>query len=127
MNNSLVLNTFIKQLDECLEDISNTYNTDNRFVKCKLYFDTIKKSNPKILITLWKKKIMEPYKEQIFANDVTFFLTKDYKGDVNENYNEAIDNAIDDLRNVIRGMSQENISTSMKYIQNLCKLSELYI
>jgi hypothetical protein len=126
MNNTLVLSTFIKQLDECLEDISNSYNTDSRFIKCKLYFDTIKKSNPRILITLWKKKITDPYKEQIFANDVTFFLTKDYKSDV-KNYDDTIDNAIQDLRKIIHDMSDENIKTSMKYIQNLCKLSELYI
>ena len=126
MNNTLVLSTFIKQLDECLEDISNSYTTDSRFIKCKLYFDTIKKSNPRILITLWKKKVTGPYKEQIFANDVTFFLTKDYKSDV-KNYDDTIDNAIQDLRKIINEMSEENIKTSMKYIQNLCKLSELYI
>ena len=127
MNNTLVLSTFIKQLDEWLEDITLCYKpNDARFIKCKLYFETIKQGNPKLLITLWKSKITVPYKEQILEGNIDYFLNKDYKEDISSNYNDTIDNAIQDLRKVIRTMNQENIQMSVKYIQNLCKLSELY-
>ena len=127
MNNSVILTTFIKQLDECLEDISKTYtSTDARFVKCKLYFETIKQSNPRMLIQLWKSKITLPYKDKIYAGDIEFFLTKDYKQDIQSNYNDNIENAIQDLRKIIRQMTPENIQITLKYITNLCKLSELY-
>jgi hypothetical protein len=127
MNNSVILTTFIKQLDECLEDISKTYTyTDARFVKCKLYFETIKQSNPRMLIQLWKSKITLPYKDKIYAGDIEFFLTKDYKQDIQSNYNDNIENAIQDLRKIIRQMTPENIQITLKYITNLCKLSELY-
>jgi hypothetical protein len=127
MNNTLVLTTFIKQLDEWLEDITLCYKpNDARFIKCKLYFETIKQGNPKLLITLWKSKITIPYKDQILQGNIVFFLDKDYKEDISTNYNDTIDNAIQDLRKVIRTMNQENIQMSLKYIQNLCKLSELY-
>jgi hypothetical protein len=126
MNNTLILNTFIKQLDECLQDIANTYNADARFIKCKLYFETIKQSNPKLLIQVWKKHITNVYKDKIYAGDIDYFLNKDYKQDISSHYNDTIENAIHDLRKVIRDMSSENIQMSLKYIQNLCKLSELY-
>ena len=127
MNNTIVLNTFIKQLDEWLEDITKSYQpNDSRFIKCKLYFETIKQGNPKLLITLWKSKITIPYKEQILQGNIDYFLNKDYKEDMSSNYNDTIDNAIQDLRKIICTMNQENIQMSLKYIQNLCKLSELY-
>ncbi len=127
MNNTLVLTTFIKQLDEWLEDITLCYKpNDSRFIKCKLYFETIKQGNPKLLITLWKSKITIPYKDQILEGNIDYFLNKDYKEDISSNYNDTIDNAIQDLRKVIRTMNEENIQMSLKYIQNLCKLSELY-
>ena len=127
MNNTLVLSTFIKQLDEWLADITVCYKpNDARFIKCKLYFETIKQGNPKLLITLWKSKIALPYKELIYQGDIDYFLNKDYKQDIETYYTDTIDNAIHDLRKVIRTMSQENIQMSVKYIQNLCKLSELY-
>ena len=127
MNNTLVLTTFIKQLDEWLEDITKSYQpNDARFIKCKLYFETIKQSNPKMLIQLWKSKITIPYKDKIYEGDIDYFLNKDYKQDIHSNYNDTIENAIQDLRKSIREMSPENIQISLKYIKNLCKLSELY-
>ena len=82
MNNSLVLSTFIKQLDEWLDDVSRTYPGDSRFLKCKLYFATIKTTNPKILITTWKSMINDKYRTQIDSGDVNYFIEKDYKEDV---------------------------------------------
>ena len=126
-NNPLILKTFIKQLDEWLQDITDAYKpNDARFIKCKLYFEGIKTSNPKLLITLWKSSILLPYKEKIYNDDIEYFLNKDYKPDISENYNDTIDTAIDELRTVIRTMDQANIQMSLKYIKNLCKLSELY-
>jgi hypothetical protein len=129
-NNSIVLSTFIKQLDECLEDIIAVYpkicETDDRFLKCKLYFDALKKANPRIMIVTWKSMVNDRYRAQILAGDVDFFVKKDYQEDAREYYNETIEGAIDDLRTTIREMSPENIKTSMKYIQNLCKLGDLY-
>jgi hypothetical protein len=127
MNNSLVLSTFIKQLEECLDDISNTYTQDSRFIKCKLFFNTIKLTNPRLLITTWKEKITDKYRDKIVAGDIQYFIEKDYKEDAPDHYDTTVDTAIQDLRSMIRKMSKENIDISLKYIQNLCKLSDLYI
>ena len=131
MNNSLILATFIKQMDECLLDMIRVYpdicRTEPRFAKCKIFFETLKQTNPRLMILTWKIKINEKYKEKILEKDVNFFIQKDYAEDAPELYNSTVDTAIDDLRTTIRGLSQTNIDTAMKYIQNLCKLADLYI
>ena len=130
MSNSIILSTFVKQLDECLEDIITTYpdncKVDDRFLKCKMYFDLLKMSNPRLMILTWKTMVNERYREQILRGDVNFFITKDYKDDAAEYYNDTVEGAINDLRDTIKAMSPQNMATSMKYIQNLCKLGDRY-
>lgn len=130
MSNSIILSTFVKQLDECLEDIITTYpdncKVDDRFLKCKMYFDLLKMSNPRLMILTWKTMVNERYREQILRGDVNFFITKDYKDDAAEYYSETVEGAINDLRDTIKAMSPQNMATSMMYIQNLCKLGDRY-
>jgi hypothetical protein len=130
-NNSLILSTFIKQMDECLADVIRVYpdicKTDVRFTKCKLYFETLKKTNPRVMIVTWKTKINEKYKDKILAKDIQFFVEKDYQEDAPEFYDNTVESVIQDLRNTISTMSPSNIETALKYIQNLCKLADLYV
>jgi len=126
MNHPLVLSTFITQLDECLEDISKVYSSDARFIRCKLYLDTLKKTNPRMIITTWKTQVADKYEERILAGDIDYFLNKDYTQELPV-YSSTIDQAIEDLRKAIQSMSEENKNKSIQYIQNLCKLSKLYV
>lgn len=126
MNHPLVLSTFITQLDECLEDISKVYYSDSRFIRCKLYLDTLKKTNPRMIITTWKTQVADKYEEHILSGNIDYFLNKDYTQELPV-YNPTIDQAIQDLRKAIQSMSEENKNKSIQYIQNLCKLSKLYV
>ena len=126
MNHPLVLSTFITQLDECLEDISKVYSSDARFVRCKLYLDTLKKTNPRMIITTWKTQVADKYEKHILEGDIDYFLNKDYTQEL-PMYNPTIDQSIQDLRKAIQSMSEENKKKSIQYIQNLCKLSKLYV
>jgi len=125
-NNALVLSTFLKQLDECFDDISSVYSEDTRFVKCKRYLEGIKKTNPGLIIKTWKKTITDKYADKIDSGDIEYFLEKDYTSEVSD-YSSTIDSTIQDLRKIIRDMSDENKKKSIKYIQNLCKLSNHYV
>jgi hypothetical protein len=127
MNNQLVLTTFIAQLDECLEDVGNVYSEDERFVKCKMYLSTLKKTNPRMIITTWKTTVTDKYEERINSGDIDYFLNKDYSQELSSNYTSTIDKSIQDLRQAIQSMSEENKKKSIQYIQNLCKLSKLYV
>ena len=126
MNNSLVLSTFISQLEECITDIYGIYSTDKRLIRCKMYFDTLKQTNPKMIITTWKTMVTDKYDDQIQKGDVSYFLDKDYKEEL-PIYNPTIEQAIQDLRKAIREMTNGNKEKAIQYIQNLCKLSKLYV
>ena len=126
-NNPLIMATFLKQMDECLEDISKTYSTDSRFSKCKLYFETMKRTNPRMIITTWKTMVTDKYDAQIQEGNIEYFLEKDYAEDAQDLYTPTVDSTIQELRTTIKKMSPENKEVSLKYLQNLCKLSKLYV
>jgi len=127
MNNSLIMTAFIKQIDEYLDDIEKTYSVDNRFTKGRLYLEGVKKTNPRLILTTWKTMITDKYADQIESGDIDYFLNKDYADDVPGNYTPTVDSVIQELRATVRRMSDENKAISLKYIQNLCKLSKLYV
>ena len=86
----------------------------------------IRKANPKMIVKIWKTFIADKYKAQIEANDISFFLTKDYSTDVSSaSGSDKIMESIDRLREPVRNMGVENQAKVMKYIQNLTKLSQL--
>lgn len=128
MDNSLIMTTFLTQMDECLEDISKVYSVDNRFLKCKMYYETIKKTNPKMIMNVWKTMVTDKYGQQIEEGNIQFFLEKNYAEDTpGALYTPTVDNTIQEIREAIKTMSEENKAISLKYIQNLCKLSKLYV
>jgi len=79
-----------------------------------------------MIITTWKTMVTDKYADQIEAGDIEYFLTKDYAEDAG-NYTPSVDSVIQELRATVRRMSEENKAISLKYIQNLCKLSKLYV
>ena len=128
MDNSLIMATFLSQMDECLEDISKVYSVDNRFLKCKMYYDGIKKTNPKMIISIWKSMVTDKYGLQIEEGNIQFFLEKNYAEDApGALYTPTVDNTIQEIREANKTMSEENKAISLKYIKNLCKLSKLYV
>ena len=128
MSNSLILSTFITQLTECLDDISTVYDNDKRFIKCKRYVNGIKIANPSLLIKSWKNFIADKYDKQIEEGDFQYFLEKDYTEDLSTiEMNSTVESTITELRSVIRDMTPDNKNKSLKYVQNLTKLSKLYV
>jgi len=80
-----------------------------------------------MIIKIWKTHIVDKYMDQIEKGDISFFIDKDYSDDLSATYfSNKIMEGIDRLRNPIREMTLENQQKTMKYIQNLTKLSILY-
>jgi hypothetical protein len=123
---SNILAAFNDHFVEFVSDIQSVFPEDVDILTAKNYILGIRKANPKMIVKIWKTFIVNKYKNKIEAGDISFFLEKDYSLDITNSQNsEKIMESIDRLRTPIKQMSVENQSKSMKYIQNLTKLSEL--
>ena len=126
--NSLVLKAFNKHFFEFIDDIvllfpGNTHITESRDVIL-----TMKKANPTALIKIWNYFIAEPYKKQIEAGDISFFIEKDYSNDLRylPNSKEILEAVDATIRNPLREMDEVNRSHCIKHIQLISQLSGKY-
>jgi hypothetical protein len=119
-----LLTVFNNHFSEFVNDIQSVFPDDADILTAKNGLLAIRKANPKLIVKIWKKYVAEPYKDKIDAGDIEFFITKDYSNDLSRNDNsDKIMEAIDRLRNPVKLMSPANQAKTMKYIQNLTKLS----
>ena len=129
MDKSIILKSFNKQFFDFIEDVNKIVENNTEIENSRIYFNTIKKANPSMLLKIWNQFIFTPYQSQINEGDITFFLEKDYSQDLSQlpNNKEIIRIIDTSLRNPIYNMSETNKSHCMKYIQLLCKLSDAYM
>jgi len=124
---SSILTAFNEHFVEFISDIQAVFPEDVDILSAKNSLLMIKKANPKIIIKIWKTHIVDKYIDKIEKGDISFFIDKDYSEDLSATYfSNKIMEGIDRLRNPIREMTSENQQKTMKYIQNLTKLSTLY-
>jgi hypothetical protein len=122
---SNILTAFNDHFFEFLNDVQEVFPTDPDILAAKNALTMIRKANPKMIVKIWKTFIAEKYRAQIEANDISFFLTKDYSSDVSKAQNsDKIMESIDRLREPIKNMAPDEQAKVMKYIQNLTKLSD---
>ena len=121
-----ILTAFNDHFLEFVNDIINVFPDDPDIITAKNAFIFARKSNPKLIVKIWKKYIVEKYKKEIEEGNIDFFINKDYSDDISgSTYSDKISESIDRLRNPIKNMDPTDQGKSMKYIQNLTKLSEL--
>lgn len=122
------LKVFNDHFIEFIEDIIRVFPTDIDLNTVKNYFLLIRKSNPKLIITVFHEHVYLKYNDQIQNNNIQYFIDKDYKEDLSQNkHSDKIIESINRLRNPIRLMNEEDKMKTVKYLQNLCKLSNSYI
>jgi hypothetical protein len=127
MSSPSFLTAFNDHFTEFVNDIHSVFPEDNDILLAKNAFNTIRKANPKLIIKIWKLYIVDKYQTQIESGNIDFFINKDYSQDLaNADHSTKIIEAIDRLRNPIKLMTETDQSKTMKYIQNLTKLSVLY-
>ena len=126
---SLIMKAFNKQLFDFFDDIIGIIDANDEIKVARVYFETLRKANPSILLKVWHKKVTVPYGELIENGNMDYFLEKDYSSDLDNLANsKEIMRIIDSsLRDPIRGMNDVNKGHCMEYIQLLCRLSSAYI
>jgi len=123
-----LLKVFNDHFIEFIDDIIRVFPTDVDLNTVKNYFLLIRKTNPKLIIMVFHEYVYLKYDEKIKNNNIQFFIDKDYKDDLTENkHSDKIIESINRLRNPIRLMNEEDKMRTVKYLQNLCKLSNSYI
>jgi hypothetical protein len=124
---STLLRTFNTHLFEFLDDIIRIVPDNKELQIAKTSFQTIKRANPTAIIKVWYSYVYAPYRDVIDRGDIQFFFQKDYSDDLSilQNSNEII-KMIDTLREPVSKMSETEKTFTMKYLQNLSKLSMMY-
>ena len=121
-----ILTAFNDHFAEFVADIQNVFPEDPDILTAKNALLTIRKANPKMIVKIWNTFIVGKYKSEIEAGNLEFFINKDYSGDVSTaQHSDKIMESIDRLRGPIKQMTPEEQAKTMKYIQNLTKLSSM--
>jgi hypothetical protein len=126
-NKTTILRAFNTHFFEFIDFMLTIVKDDLNILTAKNAFEVIKKTNPTFIIKIWNSFIYNKYQYSIDSGDISFFFEKDYAKDLGKLSNQSeILEIINNLREPIRNMSDQNKAFSMKYIQTLSKLSDLY-
>jgi len=127
MTSSNITTAFNDHFFEFVDDISCVFPDDHDLLVAKNSLLAVRKANPKIIIKIWSAHVVGKYKTQIEDGDISFFIVKDYTSDLsNSQHSDKIAEAINRLREPIKHMTENDQKKTMKYIQNLTKLSTIY-
>ena len=122
-----ILTAFNDHFMEFVNDIHSVVPENTDILAAKNSFALIRKANPKMIIKIWQSYVVNKYNDKIDAGNISFFVNKDYGDDLtNADNSDKIVEAIDRLRSPIKLMSVADQAKTMKYIQNLKKLSNMY-
>ena len=124
---STVLKTFNIQFFNFIDDIIKVFPDKDEIKIGKKSFETIKRANPTIIIKIWFSHVYTTYRESIDNGDIEYFIEKDYQQDLQSLANNGeVLKIINTLRKPIGEMDDVNRQHTIKYLQVLSKLSELY-
>ena len=124
---STLLKTFNTQFFALLDDILRIFPDNVDIAAGRKSFETIKRANPTIITKVWLTHVYTPYRQSIKDGDIEYFINKDYGSDINCVSNvQDVMKMFDTIREPIRSMDDVNKGHTIKYIQVLSKLSELY-
>ena len=124
---SNILTAFNDHFVEFVTDIQSVFPEDHDILVAKNSLLAIRKANPKMIVKIWNTFIVGKYKAEIESGNISFFINKDYSQDLvyAENSGKIME-SIDRLRTPIKSMNTAEQAKTMKYIQNLTKLSSIY-
>ena len=122
-----ILKAYNTHFFDFLTDIIGIISENEDIIYAKSFFETVKRANPTAILKSWYSFVYMPYKEIIDSGNIDFICEKDFRNDIVDFANqEEILNSINKIREPIKNMNETNKAHSMKYIQNLSKLSLMY-
>ena len=129
MDKKQVLETFNTHFNEFLDDVCQVFPENADIPLMKKAISILNMKSKKHLISTFKSSIADPYAKEIKNGDISFFINKDYKSDLENGgfstSNMVIDK-IEQLKLLVKEMSEVDQQKSLQYIQNLTELCNIY-
>jgi hypothetical protein len=118
---------FNNHLLEFFDDLILIFPNEKDISIGKKSCQTIINMNITSILKIWYRYSYQ-YHEQIENGDISFFMEKDYSSDIENAYTKSeAEDVIKRLRDPIRLLDNANKEKAMKYIQNLTKISKVFI
>lgn len=128
MDQRQILSAFNDHFMEFVDDVQSVFPNNDDIATVKTSLVSFRKTNPRLILLAFKEHVIGKYRNEIQKGDINFFIDKDYQQDVNGiGSAKMILEKIDCLRQPIRDMEQVDQSKVIKYMQNLMKLSDMYV
>lgn len=130
MDKTQILSAFNDHFVQFVEDVQMVFPDNVDIATFRGALTKIRKANPRLVITAFKEHVSGLYRQEIEKGNITFFIDTDYQSYLAEKGvqgSNMILEKIDCLRGPVRNMNNENQQKVMKYLQNLTKLSDMYM
>lgn len=128
MDKTAILKGFNDQFEEFLEDIEALFPDNHDIKTTKSGLIMFRKANPKMVISSWYRHVCQKYEAEIEAENLEYFLEKDYTEDLNMDQQAAnkVLEGIDKIRAPLRQLEESNKKKAIQYLKNLNQLSKIY-
>jgi hypothetical protein len=129
MDKKQVLETFNKHFNEFLDDVCQVFPENGDIPLMKKAISILNMMSKKHLISTFKSSIVDPYSKEIKNGDISFFINKDYKSDLENggfSTSNMIIDKIEQLKLLVKEMREVDQQKSLQYIQNLTELCNIY-
>ena len=137
MDNKQVLKAYMSHMDEFYTDMLSVYPNDRIILRGKLFFEALRKTNPRRLITAWKNQIYPRFGDifpTLNLDNIELLLNHDFSDDAkyadangcSANDGEEFINKIKEIIVRVKDDNPDNLEKAIKYLDNLTKLSKLY-
>lgn len=117
------MQAFNNHFEELVDDVCRVFPDDNEIATASAALKKLRKANPKLIMNVFIEHIKKPYGSQIMESNIQFFLEKDYTTDVTD---YDILSKVNSIKGPIANMDNDDQNKVIKYLQNLCKLCDLY-
>ena len=130
MDKTQILSAFNDHFMQFVQDIQLVFPDNSDIATVSLALGKLRKANPRLLIMSFKEHVVSGYRMEIEKGDINFFINNDYQKVLNNigvgSSNQILEK-IDCLRGPVRDMNVSEQAKVIKYMQNLLKLSDMYL
>jgi hypothetical protein len=130
MDKTQILSAFNDHFMQFVQDIQLVFPDNSDIATVSAALGKLRKANPRLLIMSFKEHVVSGYRMEIEKGDINFFINNDYQKDLKNigvgSSNQILEK-IDCLRGPVRDMNPNEQEKVIKYMQNLLKLSDMYL